>query len=144
MNGKSGSILVFGYVDDTVIEALDEKGITYTTMGKGDKYEDNIEMVSDLCENYGCNRLLFTDYRSVEDTIIKSEYPVIIIAYTVPEITKDLIKDHMDAELGGGILVVPDYLQAMYDAKMDIRADTGENFSILVKMGKVSPGGEGV
>ncbi|MBN2478396.1 hypothetical protein JXB01_03855 [Candidatus Micrarchaeota archaeon] len=132
------SLLVFGYVDEDVKDSIKAEGFSFSELGTGDKYEDNLVIAEELCSAQECNTFIITDYVSLEDTCGEADVLVILTGYTVPEITKEFFINQLNSgDYERSILVIPQYWQAVYDMKKAIEAEEGKEMRVIVKFGKV-------
>jgi len=85
-------IIIYGYVDSAVKEALSDLNPTY--IGKGeDRYEDNVELVRLTMDEYAINSAIYTEGRMVEEGMVASKLPFVFSGRIVPQVTYDFTKE---------------------------------------------------
>ncbi|MBD3397876.1 hypothetical protein GF412_01865 [Candidatus Micrarchaeota archaeon] len=137
----SGPVLVYGTVDQEVLDSLSSSGITHEQIENGDKYLDNNELVENFFANYDANKqIVFADGTFFEPSVTEGEFPIFLISNTIPTSTYDLIYSLVNSgEVSSSILVKPDYTSAAYDLMKRINENFEEKrFSVFVKMGQAA------
>lgn len=146
LKGKNPEeILVYGYLDSEVKNALDGSGLSYEEINNGDKFEDNLEILELYFEeNPSKKQAILSDGNAFEDTIVAADDPVILISPIVPATTYEYIEGKaVNGELDVAMVVDQEYAQTAYDLKESInsRADS-EVLHVLVKFGQSIGGSE--
>lgn len=138
-------ILIYGYLDQEVKASLSDNGLQYREINKGDKFEDNLEVVElYLRQNPDKQQAILCDGNAFEDTITAGADPVILVSPIIPDITYDFIKGKVsEGKLRIGLVVDKEYAQTAYDLKEQINKELGdeEALTVLVKIGQGSGSG---
>ncbi len=131
-------VLVYGYVDEAVLDALDERGISYYRIDTGDKFKDNIEIVKRyFMLKPSKKQVILADGNAVDDTIAQGEDPIVFIGQVLPNITYNFIKEYVKrGQIKVALLVDKDYLPVAQELKKRIERDLGEDkLHVIVKFG---------
>ncbi len=142
LKGK-GEILVYGYVDDTVLELLDENDINYDRIYNEDIYEDNLALVDKYFEiNPDKNQVVFAGGEYLEDSIITGEDPIILASGVLPTATENYIKEKAgEGQITVGVIIDNRYTAALGSIMREINEEAGEKiFSLFLKFGQTLPG----
>jgi hypothetical protein len=137
----SGSVLVYGTVDDEVLASLSSSGVSYEQIETGDKYLDNNELVERFFERYDSQKqIVFADGTFLEPSVTEGVFPIIFISNTIPTATYDLVYSLVETdEVDAAVLVKSDYTSAAYDMMKKINSNfETKQFSVFVKMGQAS------
>ena len=143
-SSASAPTLVYGTVDDEVLNALGSNNVAFTQIENGDKYLDNIGLAEEYFANYNAQKqVTFTDGTFFEPSITDGVFPIILISNTIPTETYDFLYSKIsNDELGIGVLIKDDYTSAIYNLMKKLNNNFEEKkFSVFVKMGQTGGAG---
>ncbi len=135
-------ILIYGYMDGEIKDALDANGLPYREINTGDKFDDNMELVDRyFSENPSKKQALFSDGNAFEDTIAAGDDPVILISPVIPASVYNFIREKASSgQLKVGMVVDREYAQTAYDLKKSVNSELGQDaLHVLVKFGQSVP-----
>ena len=143
LSGKSPQdILLYGYVDREVKDALDSAGLSYREINTGDKFDDNMQLV-DLYfqQNPSKKQVILSDGNAFEDTITAGDDPLVLISPVISTSVFNYMKDKVSSgQISVGMVVDKEYAQTAYDLKESINQQLGEEkLHVLVKFGQNVP-----
>ncbi|MCK4319110.1 hypothetical protein KAW38_00890 [Candidatus Micrarchaeota archaeon] len=142
LKGK-GEILVYGYVDDAVLESLDENNINYDRIYNEDIYEDNLALVDKYFEiNPDKKQVVFAGGEYLEDSIITGEDPIILASEVLPTAVENYIKEKArEGQITVGVIIDNRYTAALGSIMRKINEEAGNKiFSLFLKFGQTLPG----
>ncbi len=134
-------VLLYGNIDPEVKSVLDGRGIAYSEINNGDKFDDNLELVGMYLEqNPSAAQLILSDGNGIEDTMAAADTPVVLISPIIPDATYDFLNGNAASGRVPVVLVVDQlYAQTAYDLKTSVNNDAGsEVLHVLVKLGEGS------
>lgn len=137
-------IIIFGYVDKEVKEALAELNPEYLGNGE-DRFEDNVAIVKRIMAEFGSKQVLLTDGTFIEEGMSNGNTPILYIAQITPSVTYEFLKESIrENKLSGAILVGSELTLSTYDMRTRIINDlTNEGynrtFGIIIKFGQAIP-----
>ena len=143
LNGKAPQdILLYGYVDAEVKDALSSNGLSYREINTGDKFDDNMQMLDlYLAQNPAKKQAILSDGNAFEDTITGGDDPVLLISPVVPAGVYNYVRDRAsEGKISVGLVVDREYAQTAYDLKESVNEELGrEALHVLVKFGQSVP-----
>ncbi len=132
-------LLLYGYVDGEVKDALDGSGLAYDEINNGDKFDDNLELARMyFSQNPSKSQVIFSDGNGFEDTLAAGDDPAILVSPIVPSATYDFMKEYAASGQIKVVMVVDqDYAQAAYNLKTSINKELGTDaLHAFVKIGE--------
>ncbi|MBN1170139.1 hypothetical protein JXA56_03880 [Candidatus Micrarchaeota archaeon] len=137
-------ILIYGYVDQAVKDALASHSPQYVGRGE-DKFEDNIAIVDKTIKEFGGGRVLFADGTYLEESMITANSPIILIGRLVPTVTYDYVKSKViSGEITNTLLMGQGQVTPVYDMRERMKSEfekegVNKTFGIIVKFAQVVP-----
>ena len=143
LKGKNPQgILLYGYMDAEVKDALDANSLAYREINTGDKFDDNMRML-DLYfqQNPSKKQVILSDGNAFEDTITAGDDPLLMISPVVPPSVYNYLKEKASSgRISVGLVVDSEYAQTTYNLKESINRELGEEkLHVLVKFGQSVP-----
>ena len=140
-------ILIYGYVDQTVKDAITTAGLTYREINNGDKFDDNIQIDKlYFAQEPSKHQVILSDGNAFDSTMAAGDDPVLLISQIVPDTVYQYIKGEVaNGQVIAAMLVDQSYAQTAYNLKTSINNDLGKKvLSIFVKFGEsiTSAGGQ--
>ncbi len=143
-NQSANGVLIYGYVDQAVINSLNSQGLTYTQINNGDKFADNMQL-DDMyfAMNPSKNQIILSDGNAFDSTIAAGDDPVLLISPVVPtSVYQYLEKKVSGGQISAAMLVDQSYAQTAYNLKTSINKDLGsDKLSVFVKFGQTTGSG---
>ncbi len=143
LKGKNPQdILLYGYVDAEVKDALNANRLTHREINTGDKFDDNMQMLDlYLQQNPSKKQVILSDGNAFEDTITAGDDPMLLISPVIPTGVYNYIREKAASGAVSVALVVDkEYAQTAYDMKESINTELGEEkLHVLVKFGQSVP-----
>ncbi|MCX6768651.1 MAG: hypothetical protein NTY83_02315 [Candidatus Micrarchaeota archaeon] len=143
LKGKNPQdILLYGYIDGDVKDALSANGLSYREINTGDKFDDNMQMLDlYLQQNPSKKQVILSDGNAFEDTITAGDDPVVLISPVISTSVFNYLKDKVSSgQIAVGMVVDAEYAQTAYDLKESINQQLGsEKLHVLVKFGQSVP-----
>ncbi len=135
-------VTLYGFIDESVRGAL--SGMKPDVIGKGeDKFEDNLLIVDKTLREFNTTRVLFVDGSVIEDSMVSSQSPIILIGKLIPDQTYDFVKRKVrSGEIQSSLLVKQEQVAPVYDMKKQIESellDENKTLSVVVKFAQVIP-----
>lgn len=128
------NVLIYGYIDPEVKALFDE--FDPEIIDEGDKFLDNIKIVSNFIDRTGTTQAHITSGEFLEVSLFNPHYPTIFIGKdSVPEQTMEFIKEKITV----GILVGNELFIVANEMKEEIKKT--HQFSLIVKFGRGSGAG---
>ena len=125
-------VLIYGYVDRQVIEALEK--YNPEIINTGDRFKDNIEIVEKYLEINSVNQVALTNGEFIEKELVNGEQPVL---FTGKDNVPDQIADYLkSSDIEVGVLIGND----LVGAATNIRRSTGLSVMVKFARGSRSPG----
>ncbi len=120
------NVIIYGHVDRTVREMLSE--FNPEIIDHGDRFEDNLAIVSKYMDLHPSNQVLLTNGEFIEYTIMSGGEPVIFLGRgTVPDMVVEYVKG---SDLKTGVVLGNDLVAAA----RKLKGETG--ISIFIKFGQ--------
>lgn len=118
-----GDVLIYGYVDREVSDALSQ--YNPTVINSGDRFEDNIEIVKRYKEIDNAEQILLSNGEFIERELMLGKHPILFTGRdNVPSEIADYLKS---SDINVGVLIGNELI----NAATNIRRDTG--ISVMVK-----------
>ncbi|MEM4166043.1 MAG: hypothetical protein QW255_01635 [Candidatus Bilamarchaeaceae archaeon] len=143
---KPNEVLIYGYVDKEIKDALSKNAIAYKEINNGDKFDDNMEILNlYFSKNPSKKQVILADGNGIEDTIAGGDDPVLFIGQIVPISVYNYLKEKVAKDqITVGLVVDKDYFQTSYNLKQSINQDLGQKkFTVLAKIGQSAGGQQG-
>jgi len=141
------SLLVYGYMDGEVTDALDARGVSYETIDNEDRYLDNIALAKKFfAVSPETHTVLFSDGRALENSIDAGVQPVLLISSVIPDPMHNFILQEVrDGQIGAAVLVGSTHLNPVYNMMKTINAELGsDELTVMVKFGQSTSPDDGV
>ena len=132
-------ILLYGYIDGDVKNALSDSGLGYREINNGDKFDDNLEITKLYFEqNPSKQQVILSDGNGFEDTLAAGDDPAVLISVLVPTAVYDYMKEEaISGQIKVAMVVDQEYAQTAYDLKTSINKEIGSDaLHVLVKFGQ--------
>ncbi|MEM2909436.1 MAG: hypothetical protein QW171_04750 [Candidatus Bilamarchaeaceae archaeon] len=132
-------ILLYGYVDDKVKDLLNENGLAYREINKGDKFDDNLELAKLYFQsNPSKKQVILSDGNAFDDTTAAGDDPVILISPIIPSATYNYIKENAaSGQIQVAMVIDKEYAQTAYNLKESINKELGrEALHAIVQVGQ--------
>ncbi|MFH2101695.1 MAG: hypothetical protein ABII71_06445, partial [Candidatus Micrarchaeota archaeon] len=134
-------LLLYGYTDSNVKDALESGRLPFREINYGDKFEDNLELVRLYQQDSEPPlQVILSDGNAVDDTIAVGDNPVVLISPVIPSIVRDFIKENaVSGKIPVALVVEEGYAQTAYDLKSSINSEVGTDaLHVFVKFGESS------
>jgi hypothetical protein len=138
------SVLIYGYVDQAVINSLNSQGLPYTQINNGDKFADNMQL-DDMyfAMNPSKKQIILSDGNAFDSTMAAGDDPVLLISPVVPDSVYQYLENKVSTgQISAAMLVDQSYAQTAYNLKTSINKDLGsDKLSVFVKFGQSTGSG---
>ena len=141
----SRPVLIYGTVDQQVLDSLSSRNINSEKIENGDKYLDNSALLERFFERYDSQKqIVFAEGAFFEPSITEGVFPVMLVSNTIPPTSYDTLFSLVSqGKVSTSVLVKGDYTSAVYNLMKTINAEfETKQFSVFVKMGQASSPGE--
>lgn len=135
------SILLYGSLDGDVVDALQGLTVRTEVIDNGDKYEDNLEILSRYFSAQPNKRdVVFTDGSMMESSIAAGTSPVVLVSAIIPDrLYSFMLEKVREGQIQAGVLVGPEQVNPVYDMMKRINEAIGEKkLSVFVKFGQAT------
>lgn len=144
------TVMIYGYVDSSVSEALAE--LSPEVIGKGeDRYEDNAEITGMLMEKYNLSSVIMVEGTFLEEGMIDSKLPIMFCGRIVPDATYDFVKEKVRNDelktvyLIGGTQITGAVRNMREQIRSELDAEgLNKTFAIWLRFAQVIPGQTGI
>jgi len=145
-SNRPDSVMLYGILDEEVVNAVEGLGVGTETINNGDKYEDNIEIVDRyLSSNPELKDVLLSDGNVLEVSINTGDVPVVLVSTVIPDSTYNfMLENARDGRISAATLIGSTNLDPVYDMTKKVNTQlVDKRLRVLVKFGQGATGGSG-